>query len=49
MQCNNNNNDKDFLGDWVWKSFELYEYNYHRNVIIIRTNKAGEYQKKVIQ
>ena len=43
MQCNNNNNDKDFFfrgelgnhfGKYLKALFELYEYHYHRNVII---------------
>ena len=49
MQCNNKNNDEDFLGrgfgnhfgKYLKALFELYDCHYHRNVI--RTNKAGEY------
>ena len=52
MQCSNNNNDEDFLGrgfgnhfgKYLKALFELYECHYHRNVIIIRTNKAREYR-----
>ena len=32
------------FGKYLKALFELYEYHYHRNVIIIRTNKAGEYR-----
>ena len=47
----NNTNDKDFFGMGVGNRFgkylkalfKLYEYHHHRNVIIIRSNKAGEY------
>ena len=31
------------FGKYLKPLFELYEFYYHRNVIIIRTNKAGEY------
>ena len=45
-ECYNKNNDKHFLWDGVWKLFfkvfELYEYPHHMNVIIIKSNKAGE-------
>ena len=50
MQCKSNNNDRggeefgNHFGKYLKALFELYECHYHRNVIIIRINKAREYR-----